>query len=179
MTSIVNEVNKSNLRCGRPTASRLIWPSSPTTTQKWRIPIRTWYGNALKRPSRPSGAWSPTPRCSESTTTAACRSSTLTTSCTWNCECCSQRYVQGHAHDTVVTRWSHSLSLSLVVFVAQLYELDGSSHDRVWTMKTYQEVTRQFKDQHPDFFGTRLIFSVHRCIWLVLHSYIAIGWSST
>lgn len=66
------------------------------------------------------------------------------------------------------------------MFVAQLYELDGSSHDAAWTVKTYQDVTRRFKEQHPDFYGTRLIYSVHR--WLLpvaaaalLHPYIAIG----
>lgn len=58
------------------------------------------------------------------------------------------------------------LLLSLVLCLSlKLYELDGRSHDKTWTVKTYQEVTRQFKDQHPNFFGTRLIFSVHR--WLL------------
>lgn len=54
---------------------------------------------------------------------------------------------------------------AVLCFVFQLYELDGSSHDKAWTMRTYQEVTRQFKEHHPDFYGTRLIFSVHR--WLL------------
>lgn len=71
--------------------------------------------------------------------------------------------------DTEVTHWSDLLRL--VVFVAQLYELDGSTHDRVWTLKTYQDVTRQFKDEHPDFFGARMILSVHR--WLLHFNCVA------
>ncbi|XP_039664297.1 adenosine deaminase 2-A [Perca fluviatilis] len=47
-------------------------------------------------------------------------------------------------------------------FVAQIYELDGSTHDTAWTLKTYQEVTRQFTADHPDFFGARIIFTIHR-----------------
>lgn len=52
--------------------------------------------------------------------------------------------------------------LELRALLPELYELDGSTHDRVWTLKTYQDVTRQFKDEHPDFFGARMILSVHR-----------------
>lgn len=56
-----------------------------------------------------------------------------------------------------------SLLLSCFFFPGtQLYELDGSTHDTAWTLKTYQEVTRQFTADHPDFFGARIIFAVHR-----------------
>ena len=44
----------------------------------------------------------------------------------------------------------------------QTYELDGSTHDMEWTMKTYQDTTRQFVEENPDFFGARVIFTVNR-----------------
>lgn len=53
-------------------------------------------------------------------------------------------------------------AVKLHLFVAQVYELDGRTYDRAWTLKTYQDVTRQFTAEHPDFFGARIIFSVHR-----------------
>lgn len=44
----------------------------------------------------------------------------------------------------------------------QIYELDGSTRDAAWTLRTYRDVTQQFTAQHPDFFGVRIIYTVHR-----------------
>ncbi|XP_028440995.1 adenosine deaminase 2-A isoform X2 [Perca flavescens] len=52
--------------------------------------------------------------------------------------------------------------LELRALLPQIYELDGSTHDTAWTLKTYQEVTRQFTSDHPDFFGARIIFTINR-----------------
>lgn len=50
----------------------------------------------------------------------------------------------------------------LFICVFQTYELDGTVHDTAWTLRTFQEVTRKFVSDHPDFLGARVIFSVHR-----------------
>ncbi|KAM4733629.1 adenosine deaminase 2-A [Anableps anableps] len=47
--------------------------------------------------------------------------------------------------------------LELRALLPQVYELDGSSHDRAWTLKTYQDVTKRFVSEHPDFYGARII----------------------
>ncbi|KAM8861290.1 adenosine deaminase 2-A isoform 1-T3 [Synchiropus picturatus] len=52
--------------------------------------------------------------------------------------------------------------LELRALLPEIYELDGSTHDRSWTLKTYQDITRRFTAEHPDFFGTRVIFTIHR-----------------
>ncbi|XP_061532331.1 adenosine deaminase 2-A-like isoform X2 [Phycodurus eques] len=44
----------------------------------------------------------------------------------------------------------------------QVYELDGSTHDSAWALKTYRDVTGRFVADHPDFFGSRFIFVVPR-----------------
>ncbi|KAJ8381787.1 hypothetical protein SKAU_G00025650 [Synaphobranchus kaupii] len=46
--------------------------------------------------------------------------------------------------------------------VSLTYELDGSTHDRAWCFKTYQDVTRKFVEDYPDFLGARIILSTHR-----------------
>lgn len=46
----------------------------------------------------------------------------------------------------------------------EIYELDGSTHDITWTLKTYQEVTRRFTAANPKFFGARIIFTIHRAV---------------
>ncbi|XP_008290577.1 adenosine deaminase 2-A [Stegastes partitus] len=52
--------------------------------------------------------------------------------------------------------------LELRVLLPELYELDGCSYDKAYTLKTYQDVTKQFRANHPDFFGMKVIFTVHR-----------------
>ncbi|KAL6116719.1 ada2 [Pungitius sinensis] len=48
--------------------------------------------------------------------------------------------------------------------LSKTYELDGTVHDTAWTLRTFQEVTRKFVADHPDFLGARVIFSVHRAL---------------
>ncbi|XP_054632271.1 adenosine deaminase 2-A [Dunckerocampus dactyliophorus] len=52
--------------------------------------------------------------------------------------------------------------VELRALLPQTYELDGSTHDSAWALKTYRDVTREFIADHPDFFGSRFIFVVHR-----------------
>uniref|UniRef100_A0A3Q0QXQ1 adenosine deaminase n=1 Tax=Amphilophus citrinellus TaxID=61819 RepID=A0A3Q0QXQ1_AMPCI len=53
------------------------------------------------------------------------------------------------------------LYLELRSGLSRTYELDGTIHDKVWTLKMFQEVTRKFIGDHPDFLGARIIISVH------------------
>ncbi|XP_059181782.1 adenosine deaminase 2-A [Centropristis striata] len=48
--------------------------------------------------------------------------------------------------------------------LSRTYELDGSIHDKVWTLKLFQEVIKRFTADHPDFLGARLIICVHRAL---------------
>ncbi|GCB60895.1 hypothetical protein scyTo_0004014, partial [Scyliorhinus torazame] len=44
----------------------------------------------------------------------------------------------------------------------EVYELDGTLHDKDWCIVAYQEVAKQFKNDNPDFVGVKVIVSVHR-----------------
>ncbi|XP_073337108.1 adenosine deaminase 2-A [Pagrus major] len=48
--------------------------------------------------------------------------------------------------------------------LSRTYELDGTVHDKAWILKTFQEVTKKFKADHPDFLGARIIISEHRAL---------------
>ncbi|XP_017267151.1 adenosine deaminase 2-A isoform X2 [Kryptolebias marmoratus] len=48
--------------------------------------------------------------------------------------------------------------------LSRTYELDGTIHDKTWTLNLFQEVTKEFIKDHPDFFGARIIISVHRAL---------------
>ncbi|XP_061523411.1 adenosine deaminase 2-A isoform X6 [Phycodurus eques] len=48
--------------------------------------------------------------------------------------------------------------------LSRTYELDGSIHDKIWTLRTFQDVVGKFVAEHPDFLGARLIVAVHRAL---------------
>uniref|UniRef100_A0A8C2ZYU3 adenosine deaminase n=1 Tax=Cyclopterus lumpus TaxID=8103 RepID=A0A8C2ZYU3_CYCLU len=56
------------------------------------------------------------------------------------------------------------LYLELRSGLSKTYELDGAVHDKVWTLKTFREVTRTFRADHPDFLGARVIVSVKAAV---------------
>ncbi|XP_061571196.1 adenosine deaminase 2-A-like [Cololabis saira] len=51
--------------------------------------------------------------------------------------------------------------------LCRTYELDGTIHDRIWTLKTFQQTTQNFIKDHPDFLGVRIIVSVNRALTVV------------
>ncbi|KAM9376346.1 adenosine deaminase 2-A-like [Pholidichthys leucotaenia] len=52
--------------------------------------------------------------------------------------------------------------VELRTILPQIYELDGRTHDIDWTLRTFQDVSRKFTADYPEFFGMRIIFSVNR-----------------
>ncbi|XP_001373731.2 adenosine deaminase 2 isoform X2 [Monodelphis domestica] len=52
--------------------------------------------------------------------------------------------------------------LELRATLFPVYELNGKTHDKEWSLKTYQEVAQKFAKDHPDFIGARIIYSYHR-----------------
>ncbi|NXB70431.1 ADA2 deaminase, partial [Donacobius atricapilla] len=45
-----------------------------------------------------------------------------------------------------------------------VYELDGTRHNKSWSVATYREVIRHFVKEHPDFVGAKVIFAAHRML---------------
>ncbi|OXB80465.1 UNVERIFIED_CONTAM: hypothetical protein H355_004298, partial [Colinus virginianus] len=45
-----------------------------------------------------------------------------------------------------------------------VYELDGTQHNKSWSVAAYQEVSRRFVQEHPDFLGAKVIFAAHRML---------------
>ncbi|XP_026333815.1 adenosine deaminase 2-like [Hyposmocoma kahamanoa] len=43
-----------------------------------------------------------------------------------------------------------------------LYELDGTQHERMYMVKLYQNITKKFREDYPDFIGIKLIVTKHR-----------------
>ncbi|XP_026572968.1 adenosine deaminase 2 [Pseudonaja textilis] len=48
------------------------------------------------------------------------------------------------------------------VILPPIYELDGSLHDKFWSVAAVEEVTKQFVNSHPDFVGVKLIYTTLR-----------------
>ncbi|KAG1952768.1 adenosine deaminase 2-A isoform X2 [Pimephales promelas] len=55
--------------------------------------------------------------------------------------------------------------VELRVGQSKAYELDGTTHDRAWSLEVYRNITELFRANHPDFIGTRIIFTVHRNLY--------------
>ncbi|KAK7886103.1 hypothetical protein WMY93_025724 [Mugilogobius chulae] len=60
--------------------------------------------------------------------------------------------------------YDNIMYLELRSGLSRTYELDGTIHDKIWTLKIFQEVTQKFVQDHPDFLGARIIISAHRAL---------------
>ncbi|XP_066523918.1 adenosine deaminase 2-A isoform X2 [Hoplias malabaricus] len=56
------------------------------------------------------------------------------------------------------------LYMELRAGLSRTYELDGTIHDREWSVQTYKNITELFRLEHPDFIGVRIIVAVHRVL---------------
>ncbi|XP_072123771.1 adenosine deaminase 2-A isoform X2 [Mobula birostris] len=54
------------------------------------------------------------------------------------------------------------LYIEIRALLLLVYELNGTLHDKEWSIRAYQEVTRQFQHDYPDFMGAKVIFSTPR-----------------
>ncbi|XP_004616763.3 adenosine deaminase 2 [Sorex araneus] len=54
------------------------------------------------------------------------------------------------------------LYLELRAMLYPVYELNGTLHDREWSVRTYKEVAQMFAKEHPGFIGIKIIYSDHR-----------------
>ncbi|KAK1788764.1 hypothetical protein P4O66_002575 [Electrophorus voltai] len=61
---------------------------------------------------------------------------------------------------------SNTLESRLELLAQQIYELDGTIRDSEWSIQTYRNITEQFRLEHPDFVGVRIIVTVHRILSL-------------
>ncbi|XP_069820972.1 adenosine deaminase 2-like isoform X2 [Dendropsophus ebraccatus] len=52
--------------------------------------------------------------------------------------------------------------IELRTMLSPLYELNGTTHDRDWSVVTLRDVSNQFNQDHPDFIGMKLIYTIHR-----------------
>ncbi|XP_006862842.1 PREDICTED: adenosine deaminase CECR1 [Chrysochloris asiatica] len=52
--------------------------------------------------------------------------------------------------------------LELRAMLLPVYELNGETHDKEWSVRTYKEVAELFAKDHPEFIGLKLIYSDNR-----------------